>query len=979
MPFLPLFVLFLSVAGFAQLPTPYELIETSNLAPSNPGSFTAFNGDIYFAAEHVLFGRELWVLRAGEERPRLFEDLAPGEGYGVSGELLLIDGRLYYDSSQGLIIINPDDTRVWTGIKGARIFNGRFYTYEDGILSVVEGETTVSLGPFDLFAGETQFVDMGDDLFAISAVRDRGFTVSRLGESGFEEVTLFIEDENLFGPGPDRGMNMELIPAADRFYMLIDRGNDGDPVEELWVSDGTAQGTKLLSSADDISAAAVLGDTLYFLAPNEVNNGLWMTDGTPEGTRAFTNLVGLHLSGLSVVNDTLLLHANSSGLLRFTGGGYEQIGDFRVFSIRDELNDNLVLPGDGYAYGFASHDSRHHLMRTDGTVEGTVLVAPLSFFPETKDLAAAGDRVLLGGEDEPVLVQDGAMSFLDINPDTSKYTDGAYEANIVNGKLYYITADTLRRMDDDASTPVLGLEGADLSGFEIFSAGDRVVVFNLSDQTAHLLGDTLEETQTTSLDFGPNTVVRQILPADDRFFLSVDVHDKFEVWVADGNLENLTLVDTITPLPFYFEVESHDDRLYYMKQIDDAFHLISAGGPGDVVAVAELLDDEPQSWEEGISEFRLVNGALYFALEVPYYDSYLLDWRTRTEWHRTDGTAEGTYPDPDGIFPILALSGGNFRLFDNDNHWGGATLYRYPEDGSREFFVNSLDARHRWAEHRPVNGNYAFPVIAFGNLPMGFYITDGTMEGTRLIYDFEADFDMPELTFLGQDGSLIYFAEDIRYAYNRYNLWACNMESDSLTMLARDLNLGEALEESIVFDGHLFFRASDEETGQELWQSDGTPEGTISLDLNPGRLSAQPSNLTVHNDVLWLRAWAEDGYWYWWRRERFTSTEPLDVSILAPSFTVGSCPASAYARGDTANAEFQWTIQGGVIVGPDDTHKIRYRALGTDPVTLSLTVTRGERRGEAQTDSSVILIPFDPCGEQVAGQIRSDGLLPTHR
>src|SRR5829696_4418542 len=48
--------------------------------------------------------------------------------------------------------------------------------------------------------------------------------------------------------------------------------------------------------------------------------------------------------------------------------------------------------------------------------------------------------------------------------------------------------------------------------------------------------------------------------------------------------------------------------------------------------------------------------------------------------------------------------------------------------------------------------------------------------------------------------------------------------------------------------GRLIFPAQVPDTGTELWQSDGTPQGTVLLkDINPGPPSSVPAELTVFN------------------------------------------------------------------------------------------------------------------------------------
>ncbi len=73
------------------------------------------------------------------------------------------------------------------------------------------------------------------------------------------------------------------------------------------------------------------------------------------------------------------------------------------------------------------------------------------------------------------------------------------------------------------------------------------------------------------------------------------------------------------------------------------------------------------------------------------------------------------------------------------------------------------------------------------------------------------------------------------------------------------------------FDGALYFNANDEAGphGYELWRSDGTQEGTqLVKDINPGSSHSYPDYLTVFDGALYFSAtngthgkelWRSDG------------------------------------------------------------------------------------------------------------------------
>ncbi|MCW2784036.1 MAG: hypothetical protein JWP74_553 [Marmoricola sp.] len=91
--------------------------------------------------------------------------------------------------------------------------------------------------------------------------------------------------------------------------------NDGMP----WASDGTAKGTKLLSTvANDPQDFVAFKGAVYFSADDADGRELWKTDGTPAGTKLFANInagagVGSGPADLTVVGSNLYFVATPSG------------------------------------------------------------------------------------------------------------------------------------------------------------------------------------------------------------------------------------------------------------------------------------------------------------------------------------------------------------------------------------------------------------------------------------------------------------------------------------------------------------------------------------------------------------------------------------------------------------------------------------------------------------------------------------------
>ena len=78
-----------------------------------------------------------------------------------------------------------------------------------------------------------------------------------------------------------------------RLYFSADDGEHG---YELWVTDGTRKGTKLLrdireGGSSNARVFTRFGKRLYFAADDGVHDfELWVTDGTKKGTKLFADI-----------------------------------------------------------------------------------------------------------------------------------------------------------------------------------------------------------------------------------------------------------------------------------------------------------------------------------------------------------------------------------------------------------------------------------------------------------------------------------------------------------------------------------------------------------------------------------------------------------------------------------------------------------------------------------------------------------------
>jgi ELWxxDGT repeat protein len=147
---------------------------------------------------------------------------------------------------------------------------------------------------------------------------------------GTAEGTELLVDINPEG-STGSSLNNNLTAVNDKLYFVADDGVHGN---ELFVSDGTAEGTQLVTdlfpgedkygnaNSSFASNLVEFNDKLYFTANDGVHgNELFVSDGTAEGTQLVTDLFpgedqygngnSSDASDLTVVGDELFFSANN--------------------------------------------------------------------------------------------------------------------------------------------------------------------------------------------------------------------------------------------------------------------------------------------------------------------------------------------------------------------------------------------------------------------------------------------------------------------------------------------------------------------------------------------------------------------------------------------------------------------------------------------------------------------------------------------
>ena len=394
-----------------------------------------FNGHVYFAADDGVKGNELWRTDGTVAGTTLVADLNVGNATSDSNpdDFTLAGNRLFFRvattgvaGQTGVIhYLDPGGTpqvaKLAGGVAGNATASGLFGSVNGkALINFVEpltnravyalGDTgntftkistgSANVGSFPESAtmgGYAYFPLCPTSCSAYELYRTDGSTVS------------LVKDINgiAAGSGPN-----DLVATGNRVYFEADDGTNG---RELWVTDGSDPGTKMVkdhnpSGSTGIGPASVANGNTLFYVPNDSATGAepWRTDGTPGGTSLVKDIT----PGTTGAFGAAVLFALGSGfgMVRSSGVYTSDGTDAGTIEVADVDSDGHgaaflgVANSRGYFRGGFSPFSGA-VWRTDGTVAGTGALTAGEFNLATPGkvlfpgpLTALGNKVIFFGQ-----------------------------------------------------------------------------------------------------------------------------------------------------------------------------------------------------------------------------------------------------------------------------------------------------------------------------------------------------------------------------------------------------------------------------------------------------------------------------------------------------------------------------------------------------------------------------------------------------
>jgi ELWxxDGT repeat protein len=280
---------------------------------SSPDQFIVFKNQLFFIAYVPDYGLSVWKSDGTSEGTQLV--------YGAKdsnpSSLLIFKDKLYFTTSLGSII-RTDGT-----MEGTEVFYQAKYTwgritnliYDDQYIYFTEDARTIYqddgtsrisfLAPLswedvnfkNIFILENTLLVIKSSTYD-NVIRVYSISKDALGNGHEEEDWELIKKLDAPIYGTQEIGNFTNI-SGKLFFSFRTNYDNVKPTDELWICDGTEDGTLMLKSFDrlryfyqsEMSMFFAFQGKLFFRAGEPSNRSLWTSNGTPEGTIKFHDVI----------------------------------------------------------------------------------------------------------------------------------------------------------------------------------------------------------------------------------------------------------------------------------------------------------------------------------------------------------------------------------------------------------------------------------------------------------------------------------------------------------------------------------------------------------------------------------------------------------------------------------------------------------------------------------------------------------------
>ena len=301
-------------------------------------TFSAVGGNLLFVEDDGFHGRELFKIDSAADHASILKDLNAAPVLDAPTRPLAVGGRVYFNGQATGALYSS------AGISGDSVFLGDIELIG----------AAARAGGITYFAGASQYTDLPPALWKSNDTLDG---------------TLPVMD---FSTAP-----ADLVANDSKVFFVATEV--GQAIPQIWVSDGTPQGTVALTSAasdDHFRLLTVSGSGLLFAS----DHGVWNSDGSAGGTSLVQNIASVN--AMKIVNGATIIAAQNSILTLSSDGATVMLLDDPSTGASvtpAAVGANILLATPGKWTYFVGSDAANSiwLCRTDGTLIDTTRVVQI--------------------------------------------------------------------------------------------------------------------------------------------------------------------------------------------------------------------------------------------------------------------------------------------------------------------------------------------------------------------------------------------------------------------------------------------------------------------------------------------------------------------------------------------------------------------------------------------------------------------------
>ena len=656
---------------------------------------------------------------------------------------------------------------------------------------------------------------------------------------GTRQLTNFV--------GDGAGSNVYSMTALGSQTLFF--ADDGVHGSEMWVTDGTSNGTKLLkdiapgassSAANYSNQFAVIGNKAYFAASSgELDFALWSTDGTTAGTQLVHQFTADYddcpPNNFAVLNSILYFSADDvdSGCELWKSDGT----DAGTRLVKDAVTGGggsypteLTTVGSRIVYSAQDADGDTELWVTDGLTSGTRRLADVNTNP-------------------------GESSFPSRFVTFSEGSKAAFWAEVGSYREVWITDGTSAGTFKDSP---LGFEAESLvtSGSAIHYSGYKDCSVNASDTCNFLYSSNGTGSAILNVEEDEDFGIVELVATNGTVYFSQNLGSSKKLYRLDGGIRAAVLSQRPNLFDYPGNFIAAGGEIFFNAYTDDGYEIfVSDGTDAGTIRVKDF--------ESGISSNDLF-GASTVGNRV------LLSVRTNQqgiELWISDGTPSGTNLLKDinagttGAAPRGIAALGNKAFYGANANSSGDELWSTDIVTGVTTLVSDINQSGSSSPtDLTVLGNKIVFAAFTDDIGYELFVTDGTTAGTQELKNINQSDDSSPREFVTMGGKAYFTADN---GLGRA-LWVTDGTRDGTQAVSGVMDYIEGV---VATNDKVFFLADDGSSGFELWVTNGTNAPTL-IDISAGLGSVNPAELTATDGYVVFRAnngtsgeeiWKSDG------------------------------------------------------------------------------------------------------------------------